>query len=665
MKLNNCIKYSSIVIALISTLSAETKQLENISVISASGFEQDILQAPASITVITKEEIENKGYIDIPAVLKDIPGVFIDGGGNARGKGMGGETISIRGMDGSYSLFLVNGKPLSNSSQVIYNGEGTGAEAGFLPPLSAIERVEVIKGPMSSLYGSQAMGGVINIITKKVQNKWGGNLSVDQTIQQESNFGNEQQYKTYLSGPLIKDKLNLTVTGQYTKAEEDKVYNGSKEQDRKSLSSEFTWLIDDNNDLSFKYAHYNQKSEGEERTYTLNNGSTTTIDPSDNEMTNKFIDITHNIIWGDNIKTTSYLQQEDYDAKHASYESQYKSNIFNSKSIIPMEKNILSVGLEYKTEKTMHDPERVQSNVSQLEKWNSSLFAENEYYLNEDFSLTTGLRVNEDENYGQELTPRVYGVYTLNDNFTLKGGVSTGYKTPDLDQASSQFMEGFGGGSGYISGDENLKPEKSTNYEIALVHQGDNNFNFSITAYKTLYKDKINTQITCDETAGDADCVPNGMGLDESKTAMYRYINIDEAELQGFELTTDYTIDKVVLKANYTYNKAEITSGDDKGNPLNNTPKNMFNVGIDWNASNKLKVWNKVKYTGKASEVGRRGTTEYPSYTIIDLGINYKINDDLKVHTNINNLANKEILYEEYYKVLDGRNINIGLNYNF
>lgn len=124
---------------------------DDVMVISASGFEQEIQNAPASISVITNEDIENKAYRDVTDALKDIPGVTVSGGG-------GKSDISIRGMDAKYTLIMVDGKNV-RSREIRPNSDGPGFEQGWLPPLSVIERIEVVRGPMSSLYGSGAMGG--------------------------------------------------------------------------------------------------------------------------------------------------------------------------------------------------------------------------------------------------------------------------------------------------------------------------------------------------------------------------------------------------------------------------------------------------------------------------------------------------------------------------
>jgi len=150
-------------------------------VVTASGFEQRIQDAPASISVITREDLDKKFYRDLNDALVEVPGVIVTGGGDR-------QDISLRGMGPKYTLILIDGKR-QNSRETRTNSDSTGVEGGWTPPLSAIERIEVVRGPMSSLYGSDAMGGVINIITRKVPEEWHGEIRMDTTIQESSNSG--------------------------------------------------------------------------------------------------------------------------------------------------------------------------------------------------------------------------------------------------------------------------------------------------------------------------------------------------------------------------------------------------------------------------------------------------------------------------------------------
>src|SRR5690606_30302594 len=135
---------------------ADTTVLEQV-VVTAAGFEQSVKNAPASITVVTREELEKGSFRDLTDALREVQGVAVTGVANEK-------DIYIRGLPGSYTLILVDGKRQS-TRDARPNGSA-GYEQSFIPPLSAIERIEVVKGPMSSLYGSDAMGGVINIITR-------------------------------------------------------------------------------------------------------------------------------------------------------------------------------------------------------------------------------------------------------------------------------------------------------------------------------------------------------------------------------------------------------------------------------------------------------------------------------------------------------------------
>ncbi len=162
-------------------------------VVTAAGYAQSVEDAPASVTVIDGEELRRKSYRDLGDAVRDVEGVTVNGGAN--------ETdISIRGMPADYTLIMVDGKRQSARESRV-NGN-SGYEQSFVPPAAAIERIEVVRGPMSSLYGSDAIGGVINVITRKVSPTWGGSIGYDYSARQHSDQGNARQTQFYLSGPL-------------------------------------------------------------------------------------------------------------------------------------------------------------------------------------------------------------------------------------------------------------------------------------------------------------------------------------------------------------------------------------------------------------------------------------------------------------------------------
>src|SRR5690606_31965026 len=120
-----------------------------------------------------------------------------------------------------------DGRRQNAAGDVTPNGFGE-TKTSFMPPVSAIDRIEVIRGPMSTLYGSDAMGGVINIITKKVGKEWGGSVSAETTLQEHREYGDSRATEVYLSGPLVEDKLGLTLRGRYFERDDSSIeYNNS------------------------------------------------------------------------------------------------------------------------------------------------------------------------------------------------------------------------------------------------------------------------------------------------------------------------------------------------------------------------------------------------------------------------------------------------------
>ncbi|MFT0548479.1 TonB-dependent receptor domain-containing protein [Allopusillimonas ginsengisoli] len=636
-------------IVLTPSAQAQEKNVPTLSnvVVTASGFEQIIADAPATITVISKEELEGKAYRNVTDALQDIPGVSIEGG--AGGK-LENTRVTIRSMGEEYVLFLVDGKPLGASSEAYYNGFGGGTQVNWLPPVSAIERIEVIRGPMSSLYGSSALGGVINVITKKVADKWTGNVTLDGTLQQHSDSGDSYQGKYYLSGPLVQDRLGLTLYGSRFQRMEDEIESGYAKQRIISNNARFDWVLNADHSL--------QLEAGLTSTDNLRTEKSGTPSDMDNKRTN--YGLTHDWKWGKNNSTKTYVLNEDVKITNGTNESEYKSTILNTKTIIPLDAHMISVGAEYKTEETDHDEGRFPGSKSlNLTRWQTALFAEDEYNLTENFALTAGIRFDKNEHYGNHVTPRLYGVYHWNDNLVLKGGVSGGYKTPTLKQADENIVEQAGRGRSWDMGNSDLKPESSTNYELGFAWSSPDELSFGVMAYHTRFKDKIGKEYICN-TPDNAppSCTYNG----ETRYSIQQYTNLDAATLQGVEATFGMPLGPVRMTTNYTYSDSEITSGQNEGKPLNNTPRHMFNVGLDWKPTSKLGVWGKLKFK---SDTIDGGEDRIPSYTLVDVGTTYKFNRHITGFLGIYNLLDKQVGSELYGKTLDGRRYYAGVSLDF
>ena len=179
-------------------------------VVTAAGFEQKLVEAPASISVITREQLQKRPYVTLIDAVRDLEGVDVGETSDKTGQ----KTISIRGMGAEYTLILIDGRRQNNHGDIYPNSFG-GNQFNHIPPLDMVERIEVIRGPASTLYGADALGGVINIITRKVSDRWRGSASVGHSFQENSDFGSESTFDFALMGPLVADTLGLGLRGSW------------------------------------------------------------------------------------------------------------------------------------------------------------------------------------------------------------------------------------------------------------------------------------------------------------------------------------------------------------------------------------------------------------------------------------------------------------------
>ncbi|MBB5319957.1 TonB-dependent receptor domain-containing protein [Marinobacter oulmenensis] len=655
-------------------------------VVTAAGFEQNISDAPASISTISGDELEKKSYSSIVDAVNNIPGVFVTGGGAS-------QDISIRGMDSSYTLYLIDGRPISDGRSVNTNGTDGGKQIG-LPPVSMIERVEVIRGPMSSLYGSSAMGGVINIITKKPTDEFSGSITTEynHSLNDINNDGQQVSFST--SAPIIKGLLGAQVHGSWLGLEEADYIGGddnaesTPETDTRQGGVELYLTPDEENEFTLGYTSSTKEythRPGASIPLMGGRGGNTPNEVSTTRYDKDVYTVGHKGNYG-NLMTDTYLQ---HDVSERIQEDEKKEDLttFNTQATYFWGEHVLTMGGQYKEEELVDESNgllsaNVPGAVRSVDRWLASLYAEMEWRLTDKLNLTTGVRYDDDELFGGHLSPRVYANYHATPQWTLKGGISTGYRQPGLSDATEGFGRGTGGGDwrnipnrnnprALIIGNEDLDPETSTNYEFGFVYQNPaRTLNTSAMLFFTQFDDKIAEDRLCETANPDRydpstwDCSYQGV--------TYQFVgtrsNISEAEMQGVELTMDYDITRDVrLSSSYTYTESEQKTGEFAGEPLNRVPKHMANVSVDWQATTDLSLWAQGNYRGKTSDYLSRtsmgdGT---PDYGFVDVGLVYNLSSSARMKAGIYNLANDEVTNDDYEVVLDGRMLNVGLTVDF
>lgn len=671
-----------------TTLANENAADENIEVIviTASGFEQNIQDAPATISVISAEDLKKKSYTDVTDALRHVAGVQINGGGVE-------QSISVRGMGAEYTLFLIDGMPVQGNDAFSPNGSLAGNSVNFLPPIETIERIEVIRGPASSLYGSEAMGGVINIITKKVFNEWNGSVTTEFSKAPSSNKINEDGFQTSfsLNAPLVKDTLSLQITGGFQNQEESNFVGGSDsassepEFKKKNVGTKLGWNLDKKNTVTLSYGHTLQ-----ERFYTP--GKSRAEDAADgyNKSIRNSYALTHDGNY-DGLKWKSYAnydKSENPTRVNAETGNGIKFDVLtvNTQASYFLDSHTLTGGATYKNEKLedgatngVNLPGIVAStDIIEMERYQYSAFLEDEWRLLDDLAITLSGRYDNNEFFGGQFSPKVYAVYQLSDTFTLRGGVTSGFKSPSLRQAAPDF--GATSMGGVTIGNPDLTPETSLNTEIGIGYRGDNGLNSTLTVYKTDFDDKIARTVRADMPAGcqnyganaaavpaDAPpCVYKGVSYPAHHYGYTSYDNIDEVELKGVEHTLDYRIlSNVMYRHSYTYTDTEQKTGTNAGLPLNNVAKHMFNASLDWDLNDRFYLWTHFNYRGKTSGTGDASTVR-PSYSFVDAGILYRPKEGISLKAGVYNIANKEVTPEEgYASVLDGRRFIFSFTHNF
>lgn len=723
-------------------------------VVTAAGFEQKLTDAPASISVVSAEELRERPYLTLIDAVRDLEGVDVGETSDKTGQ----RTISIRGMGSDYTLILIDGRRQNNHGDIYPNAFG-GNQFNHIPPLDAIERIEVIRGPASTLYGADALGGVINIITKRVNDRWSGSATASHNLQQNSDFGTDSTFDFALSGPLVADTLGLSVRGSWyernaSTPEYEIIYDpagqpherslgfggGGKTVDNTNKSAGLTlaWRINDQQDLSLDYDVSRQTYDNAP---FVNNLGTLAyplgtvdniesiwaagprigyIDTQDFDRDNWSLTHRGNWDWGNSFVSLSYVETANHGrtlpftvaerqlhsqifcgnaevcdtGAYAGMDRQQRRDLMTA-TFLPRPKRNMESN-QYTLDAKLDIPVEgfggfhhfvvggqaidgeLDDGVFGMEAGNDgagvvqshrmwSVFAEDNWSPIEPLTITLGLRYDDHNMFGGHLSPRAYAVYELSPNWTLKGGVSTGYKTPQTTDLYDGIT-GFGGqGTSPWAGNPDLQPETSVNSEIALYWNSDAGHLFNLTYFRNEFEDKIASGTatqSCAQTGGVRPCVNLGAFGELGYSTYSQKINVGEAEINGVEVAGRYQItDTLALRANYTYTDSEQLTGAQAGQPLTNTARNMYNATVDWTISDRIST----QLIGESRSRRYRGVDGagnhlyYNDYSVLHLAAQYRINDHVAISGRINNLLDKDFTsFHTTFNDLNGDGVYAG-----
>jgi len=654
-------------------------QLDAILVSSASGKATSLQDAPASITVIDAAELAATGARDLRDALRTVPGLNITNGND------GGKTLSFRGMPSSRTLQLVDGRRIGGRNTMARDYQG---DLGIVP-IDAIERIEVVRGPMSTLYGSDAMGGVINIITKKGYDVWSGSVTTEMTRGDASSTSDSNSLSGFVTGPVARD-LTFSAWGKLSETDSPVAVPttgtgtrvSNKGDQTRVLGARLNWKQSERSEWGLELGN-----SVEDYLATDAAGGESTREVSRNHLV-----LSNGVTLGTGrLETALRFEKSKSTSLAAGAKAPNSYDTVNFETRFSDLSSFMGRELEYTlgmtaTKEKLFDPQSSSTGtVVDDSAVSGAFFAEGRLRFNDALTLTGGLRIDQHERFGTHVTPRLYANYDFGGGLTLKAGYSQGFVAPDLRNLSPNYQMSSNGngckpyqGPCIIFGNPDLKPETSDNYELGLNYQGEN-LSWEVTGFYNDVKDMIGARRT-DEVFDQVWVTRNNV---RTLVDRYKFVrdNFDKGRTAGIEAGFNWNVSDTLTWtgtatymaiSEFQYGNANVTF------PMSTTPKWNLGTGVTWQANDRLKLNGQVNYVGKQANFfdatgvvlpgGFTGSApagqNTKAYALVNIGASYDLNANATLNIGIDNLFDrqpeKEVSYAE-----NGRLFRVGITTRF
>ncbi|MDB5192632.1 MAG: hypothetical protein JWQ96_2195 [Segetibacter sp.] len=613
---------STILMASAFSLNAQTtdtsKAVLDEVVVTANKFEQKQSTTGKVITVITKEQIEKSSGKTVAQLLNEQAGLVVNGAFNAPGTV---QTVFMRGANAGRTLILLDGIPLNDPSTIT-----TDFDLNFFS-LNDVERIEICKGAQSSLYGSDAIAGAINIITVKKDVTKAFNVKATMA------FGNLNTTKNNLQVYGKKDKLTYTArfaklrTNSFSSAYDSTGtrnfdtdgYNGDATNATVQYQATEKLILKAFGLYSQYRADIDAGNFSDKRNYFIKNKSLTTgtgfnykagkVSLTGNYQYNKL-----RRLYSDNASipaATSY-STNNYFGMSQFAELYTTLKLYNSLTLLAgtdYRYNNMSGG--YYSSSFGASPYK-DTSMDQYSGYGSLIFSS----LNSKLNIELGGRYNNHSRYGDNSTYTFNPSYAISSNLRVFGSIATGYKTPGLYQLYDAY-----------SGNLALQPEQSKNYEIGVQQQAKKFSQRLVYFYRVIEN-----------------------GIDYNYVS-FKYFNFIKQIVRGVEYEVSVKpIDQLNITANYTYlNGDESTQSrenfkDTSYQYLLRRPAHTANATIGYQVTKPLYISISGKYVSSRKDVGgyRRKDVDLDSYVLLNAYAEYKVKDHLKFFVDAQNITNKK-----------------------
>lgn len=643
-------------------------------VVTATRTPKNLKNTPIITQVITAKQIEARGFQNVMDVLQvDIPNIEIQQHGY-------GANLNVQGLKPVNILILIDGERLAGESRgnIDYSRLNT----------QEIERIEVVKGASSSLFGSQAMGAVINIITKKSNKKFYASVSSQFTSFYEKNFKSIKKEDEYYTAKKNLDRFNLTqnyTVGFNLDKWSSKTNFAHKTKDAYQLfgKDSISGYYSDLDTLVNKPIEFYPTNVNGIKDYTIFQSIGYKVNNKININTkasyyqhdefdfvyfdNKrdfFNDFTYSI-------KASYKQNEkynyvlswnsdiynkyDYFEKSNNSSKNYRHRTTNPKltgSFQLNEKHLLISGIEYLDESLLsnqfnYDRELITKSIS-----NTVFYIQDDYQLTKKWNAVIGLRSEFHNTFGLNFSPKLSVMYKKYP-FTIRTSIASGYRSPSIKELYSNWdLLGLF----LIKGNEQLKPE-TNKYISTSLEYSKSKINTSLSLYRNAFKDKIEGVFNYNQT-------------------IYQYQNTENSTLIGIDYNLHYRPLKAwFLKLAYSY----VHENKNEGFRLSTLSPHAGSLQVGYNYKKKnydLNVSINGKYTGakdayatdiilyRGNNIEATYKTHYSDYSIWRFSI-YQKYKNTSFTIGVNNLFNyTPEVYTFNTTTSNGRSYFIGLKIN-
>lgn len=614
------------------------------TVVTATSTPQALEDAPASMTVIDREELALRPVQDLEDALRGTPGLQFTGVGMTR------RGVSIRGMGSEHTLVLVDGQRIGNAA-------GTVAHADFdlgWVPVEAIERIEIVRGPMSSLYGSEALGGVVNVITRRSTDAWQGAAQLNGGVREDDRGGQTHQVGVYAGGPLVPGVLGLSLTGETRRRQETPLHRDAalseiEGRDADSASVTLNWTQDAAQRIDVGYA-----SGQEDRWRNTRSAARAPVEyQSQDRIERERFSLAHRGDWSwGKSSVRAYRNTLERTNRYTngvvpnSPRQQLTDDILDASLSLAADAHLFTLGGEWRKEQ-LEDASFARGDERVIHR---ALFLQDEIELDPSWSLVVGNRFDRHETYGWHNSPRAYLVHHVTDALTIKGGGGRGFKAPSLKQLSLGYTAIGGGGMFTIHGNPDLEPEINTTYELGADYQANG---WSLNA--GLFQNNVRGLI---QTVCVVSCGLRGREV-------RNYDNVDEARIRGVELGGGLDLPaNLRWELNYTYLDAIDRSADRR---LGDRSRHLANTRLQWTPTASFTGQLRGEYVG--SQLNYASTTAHavPAYSLWHLELSQQITTSLSVRGGLENLTDQDFsdASEHFSFAEPGRTYHVGIRLSF